>query len=347
MKSNPKFSKERKDNIEEISYTFGRPKKDDKKIKDGENIFYKEKEYNVIAADVPFPDNKEELKKIEDILSDFEQDNIKEDYSEIHSFFDASPYENCATYLQNLLQETKVKLKDFIVELESNNFTSDRLEKPNYIGFYRPFHFWPRSWGIYLNKRMINREGAEIFAYNNRRNVVPGLTFQDARRLSFFHTYFHEMYHHKFELLGTKFEMSLRKPVYTECFHKFYCETLDTDYCLEEAFANVFGLNKAIKYMYDKQFLNYPKSEIKQLLREAILYNAPRGYRVAYEITGLDDQDAEKYFENQFLEILLDFCHRTLFNNQAPVAVDPMTWDIFTYRLDPLINSNNTVTFVV
>jgi hypothetical protein len=155
------------------------------------------------------------------------------------------------------------------------------------------------------------------------------------------------MYHHKFELLGTKFEILLRKPVYKDCFHKFYCETFDTDYCLEEAFANVYGLNKAIDYVIDKNFMSYPKSALKKLIREAVLKNSPRGYRVAYEITGIEDTDAEKYFENSFLEILLDFSHRTLFNNIAPTAIDTSTWDMFTYKLDPLINSKNTVSFFV
>ena len=221
MKSNPKYSKNRKDKIEEISNTFGNPRKDDKKLVNQSSVVYKDKSYNVVAANIPFPENKEELKKIEDILREFEEDDLSNENLDHHQFTDASPYETCATYLQNLLNETKAKLEEYITELENDHPEPNRLEKPNYIAFYRPYHFWPISWGIYLNRRLLNQEGARIFNYNNRYNIISGLTLQEAKRLSLFHTYFHEMYHHKFELLGTKFEILLRKPVYKDCFHKF------------------------------------------------------------------------------------------------------------------------------
>jgi hypothetical protein len=245
------------------------------------------------------------------------------------------------------LLETKSKLRDYIENLEDEAICDKRLEKESFIAFYRGFHYWPESWGIYMNLPELRRQAERIFTYNQENNIISGFTFNDAIILSFFKTYFHEMYHHKMELFGTKMEIAMRKPVYDSAFHKFYCETFGTDYCLEEAFANVYGLRKSIQYLKEKNLTDHNENLLKHLVRESILKNAPLGYRVSYEITSFNDLYAEKYFENKFLEILLDFTHRIFNNNEPPIEIEVDTWDLFTYKLDPLVNTRNNVTFYV
>jgi len=348
MKSNSKYYSDREKKISEIANVFGKPDENDKKIKEGETIVYKEKTYTIEKTNIPFPDNRNELTEIIKLLN---LDNLtKEPTEEInysHSDIDASPYPDCSNFLEDLLTETKSKLENFITELEDDHKEPNRLIKPNYLGFYKPYHFYPESWGIYMNIQLLQAQGSRIYNYNNLNNIVAGLTQTEAGILSFLQTYFHEMFHHKFELLGTKLELAIRKPVYTNSFHKFYCETLYTDYCLEEAFANVFGLNKSLEYIVDKQIMSHSKRDLKRLLRKSIIRDSLPGYRVAYEITGLNNMDAERYYENTFLEIILDFTHRVFNNNVPPIAVESLAWDMFTYRLDPLVNTDNTITFII
>lgn len=348
MKPNSKYYSDRKKKVSEIANVFGKANKDDKVIKEGETIIYKEKTFRIEKTNIPFPDNRNELLEIEKLLGlhNLAEESIEE-INYFHSPIDASPYHDCSNFLEDLLAETKSKLHNFITELEDDHKEPNRLIKPNYLGFYKPYHYWPESWGIYMNIQLLRIQGNRIYNYNNLNNIVAGLTQTEAGILAFLKTYFHEMFHHKFELLGTKFELAIRKPAYTNSFHKFYCETLYTDYCLEEAFANVFGLNKTLEYIVDKQIMNHSKRDLKRLLRESIIRDSPPGYRVAYEITGLNNMEAEKYYENAFLEIILDFTHRVFNNNMPPCSVDPLAWDMFTYRLDPLVNTDNTITFII
>jgi hypothetical protein len=338
-----KYSKPQEEKIEEIASVFGKPKDDDDKPKEGGAIKYKGKTYKVKATGIKLPINKEELKDIDKHLN---ANNIENTDISHFEHDEGPPYEDCFTYLIDLLDETKSKLRDFINELEDDGGTN-RLEKPSYLGFYRPYHYWPQSWGIYLNARLLSERGQALYNLNQRRGIVLGLTLTEAKHLAFYKTYFHEVYHHKFELFATKIELAMRKPAYTEGFHKFYCQTFGTDYCLEEAFANVYGMKHAIDFVKENGLMTHSKQRLKKLLREGLLFNSQPGYRVSYEITGLNDDQAEKYFECKFMEILLDFTHRKLFNNIPPTAVDSFAWEMFTYRLDPLINKDNSVTFYI
>lgn len=350
------FSNEREQKIQEIHNLFGQPNPNDRKPEVNSQIVSKGITYKVTNVGIKIPSTQQEIADFNNILKMYEMNEFLNkmtakpanfsDYHEDHPEIDASPYEDCFTYLRDLLADTKDKLENYIIDLESETGNNNRLDKLNFIAFYRPFHFWPTSWGIYMDTQKLISQARRIFYYNQQNNVLTNLTFGEALKMSFFKTYYHELYHHKFEMLGTKMEMVLREPVYKEGFHKFYCETFDTDYCLEEAFANVYGLNKSIAYLRNKLGFIYDPERMKKLIRESLLRPARNGYRVAYEITSLNDPQFEEVFENKFIEILFDYTYQKLFGT-PPTAVNYSAWEMFTYKLDPLVNTKNTVTFII
>jgi hypothetical protein len=338
------YKSDTQDNLKKIAGAFGKPK-DDPIINNGDSIIYKGEKLKIVNSKFPLPANKNDITDLIRIVKSvpISGNMTIDDYSN-HEDVEGSPYEDCYSYLTDLLVETRMKLREYINKLEDDNFEK-RLEKPNFMAFYRPFHFWPETWGIYMNLSALQRQASRIYNYNVANGTINGFTYDDAISLSFFKTYYHEMFHHKIELFGTKMEIAMRKPVYDSSFHKFYCETYGTDYCLEEAFANVYGLRKSIQYLKEKNLISYNETELRNLLRESVLRDAPMGYRVSYEISSVNDPDREKYFENKFLEILIDFTHRIFNNNIPPLPIEVDTWNLFTYKLDPLINTKNNVTF--
>ena len=339
--------KSQAEKIRDLSKKFGAPYDKDKKFAVGETLNYKGKDYQIKEIGVKVPTTKKELETLKGIFTKYDLlnlDNAEFDY--LHELPDLSPYHgDCTPELSRLFSETREKLNIYMVEKIEGYSRTNRLEKPDFLGLYRPYHYWPESWGIYMNLQNLRQEANYIYNYNLNNNIIYSLSLEDAYLLSFYHTYFHELYHHKFELFGSKLELAMRKNVYVDSFGYFYCATQGTDSCLEEAFANVYGLNKSLEYINKHGILGYRGQQIRELLRKSILENAPRGYRVAYEITARNDSSIENYLQNEFLEIILDFTHRKFFNNQPPLSLDPNTWDLYTYRLDPLVNTDNTVTF--
>ena len=341
-------------NIKEISELFGKKSSDDKVVKDGDNIIYKGEKYNVKKRGVEISKDKSEKSIFNDTISEmaatletlWEVDNFKSLHTISHENVEGPPYGDCGNNVQELFQNTKDRLRGFLSDLEK--FEKEReLEKPNFIAFYRPFHFYPQSWGIYLDIQKLIAQASKIYAYNlqSSPNLIPGLTFDDAVRISVFKTYFHEMYHHKFEMFASKLELATRKAYYVEGFHRYYCATCGTDSCLEEAFANCNGLFASFDYLHKNQIIDpLPRKDYKKLIREALLKNAPEGYRVSYELTA--NELEYKMYENKFLEILFDFCFQ-VFYGVSPIEINPDLWDLSTYRLDPLVNTNNEVTFIL
>jgi hypothetical protein len=251
---------------------------------------------------------------------------------------------NCQANFNNLYDFTKIDIVSLLSDIErrSNPKRLDYL-MPNFIAYYRPFHYYPRTWGIYLDIEKLFQQGQRVYDFNQQYNCVTNLTLIDSILISFFKTYFHEIYHHKFEMMATKIEIVNRKPFYVEGFNYYYCNTYRTDLCLEEAFANVYGLEKSIKFLKEKGGFIYNENELKNLIRKALLENALPGYRVAFELT--NQFVDKKLSEDRFIELVYKFSYNRIYGN-VPDFLNPGIWDLFTYKLDPLINLENEVTFV-
>ena len=87
---------------------------------------------------------------------------------------------------------------------------------------------------------------------------------------------------------------------------------------------------------------DYTDQKLKTLIREAIFFNAPPGYRVAYELTNLD----MKPYEDRFFELIYKFSYNRIYGTM-PDSLNPLLWDLFTYKLDPLMSFEDKVNFVI
>ena len=341
----------KKDKLNSIATKYGKVNKD--KVEKNK-ILYQGKTYNKVITKLKIPTNKtdaelfkKELKTlVEKVLisnSDIENHDPVEGPLFMHN-------NECIADLDSLFDFTKSNIRGFINDLEnepSNRIIDRRLDIPSFVAFYRQFHYSPDDWGIYLDISRLAQRATMILSFNdnpNNPNKLYNLSYDDCLLISFFKTYYHEMYHHKFEMMATKFEILYRKPFYVNGFNYYYCKTFRTDSCLEEAFANVFGMNKAIEILKSYELLNYTNSELKYLIRESMLKNSPPGYRVSYELT--NDKISYEEYENKFIEFLFQFSYKRIFDNK-PDDLPENYWELFTYKLDPLVNTDNDVTFIL
>ena len=274
-----------------------------------------------------------------------------ENYDDISSYIPITPSPlqmhhngNCIFDFGMLDNITKVDIADLLSTIEKKTNNKRFLDKPNYIGYYRPFHYYPKTWGVYMDLVEVHRQGKIIYEYNKLKNIIYDLSFFNCILISFYQTYYHEIYHHKFEMSATKIEIIQRKPFYTEGFNFYYCKTFMSDLCLEEAFANEFSLNKTIRLLKNKGGFNCTDIQLIKLIREAIFLNSPPGYRVAYELTS--PQFIMKPFEDRFFELIYKFSHKRIYGTM-PDPLNPLLWDLFTYKLDPLMSFEDNVNFVI
>lgn len=251
-----------------------------------------------------------------------------------------SPYEttirNCSNRNQRIEIPRQAELSHFLQRIDF----SSRLDYNDFIAYYKPFHFHEK-WGIYLFVDRI----AEM-ARKKREQIRlqhPHLPEGYVYDMVYYKTYFHEIYHHKIEMLATKLEFALRAPVFGDKFYKFYFVTWGTDYCLEEAFANVYGARKCAAYL--KKKYNISEARSISIMQEYLLQYASKGYRVAYEILSQSKSEIEN-MENQFIEMMVSFSLEEL-NGNRPIDIYPDLYELFTYKLDPRLNFKNRVTFLM
>jgi hypothetical protein len=335
--------------LRNISEQFGKIAKDDietgeiildgKKFKRGKKIKIpkNENEFNDFKLHLEHLSNEQSNTKLKDFVGETNE-HIDEE-GPIQFLIN-----NCQANFNILYDFTKNDITGLLRDIERNaNPKRLNYDMPNFLAYYRPFHYYPNTWGIYLDIDKLIQQGRRVYDYNQQNNCVPNLTLIDSILISFFKTYFHEIYHHKFEMMATKIEIVNRKPFFVEGFNYYYCNTYLTDLCLEEAFANVYGLEKSIKYLKDKCGFRYTENELKNLIRNALLKNASPGYRVAFELT--NNFVDKKMSEDRFIELIYKFSYNRIYGN-VPNFLNPDIWDLFTYKLDPLVNIKNDVTFV-
>lgn len=236
-------------------------------------------------------------------------------------------------------------LLDFIFE-KINEFSNENrnYRDRNYIiAFYKPFHYAKRDGGIYfINDRMI---ALVRQIYNNAQSDTSrygNYSIDQIYLILKVHVFYHEMYHHKLEAFATKIELLFRDNFYKKGFHCFYCKTYGTDFCLEEAFANVHSFYRTLDYF--RNIAGFDKDSITNILRDLIFRSASPGYRLAYELTSKNEADVTK-FENYFFEAIWKFAYSFNYGIELP-GINQKNWDLFTYNTDPLINTINDVTYV-
>lgn len=162
------------------------------------------------------------------VNSDVEQDYREGDYEE------ASAYNPPNFDVSKTSGPSKARLpKDW------GNRREGVPKPPDAIGFYIPFHYLPTSWGIYL----IVEELDKLTSFIHQQ--APLATRDQSRKAAMLFVYYHEAYHHKIEMLGTRIELLSRKACYKTDVESLYREGQQSDKCIEETAANVHGLSKA------------------------------------------------------------------------------------------------------
>lgn len=251
-----------------------------------------------------------------------------------------SPYEsinrNCSNWNKRFPIPKKSEIQEFLKKIDLDK----RLDYNDFIVFYKPFHL-NVNWGIYLYvdkiRNLAKRKWTDI------KTHFPQLSEEYVYDLIYYKTYFHEIYHHKIEMLATKLEFSFRAPIYGNKFYKFYCGTWGTDYCLEEAFANVDGAKRCAELMEKKY--GHKESFTIDIIQKYLLRNASKGYRVAYEILSLPKAEISR-LENEFVEMLISYSYEEQYGNK-PMNIHAELYEMFTYKLDPKINFKNKLTFLL
>ena len=276
---------------------------------------------------------------------------IERDYNSIELFVDSytsidDPVHDPAGYncisFNNEIQWQINSLLTEIKKFESNFKTNkDR----NYtLAFYKPFHTSKEKWGIYFKIEALKYYTQKLKSSIDANKYLYGeVTLKQCYILVKYHTFYHELYHHKIECYASKIELFLRHRIYSSSFNCFYNNTSGKEIFFEEAFANSYGYWKTRTLDFKK--IGISKKNASRIIRDLILKNDPPGYNVAYYLTA-GTEDNSKYFEHQFYELLWQYAcdYHNLSNNRE---MPERFWSLFTYMLDPIVNTVNKVTYVL
>jgi hypothetical protein len=162
----------------------------------------------------------------------------------------------------------------------AHDWSASSVPPPDALAFYLPFHYYyPRHWGIY-----VTADGERWLARFLSEKSDGALSFKEGNFAARVFLYGHEAYHHIVESFGTRLETTHRRPLYKLGMEQFYQNTVGSDDCIEEALANVYGRDKAVKICVGK--LKWPTTKINALKAALKIYfqmSGP-GYRMAHTI---------------------------------------------------------------
>jgi len=145
------------------------------------------------------------------------------------------------------------------------------------LAFYLPFHHSPDKHGIYIMEEGVEYLAALIYLIGGGK-----ISEQTARTSSLYFIYFHEVFHHKVEMLATRWELVGRKPFYIDSLRKFFIKGKGTEDWPEETLANVFGYEKCINKMKTK--ISSEELQAVKVSLVVCIRIQPEGYRVAADI---------------------------------------------------------------
>lgn len=278
-----------------------------------------------------------------DIIQKIKKENELNEFSEHFNLDDPIHIcndNNCPDFddvMQTRIEVVLEKIKGL------NKKVNNSGSKNSVVAFYKPFHYARRLGGIYLIvdrilnwvRNIHNFAKTDVTKYGN-------YTIEQIYLILKVNIFYHEMYHHKVEAFATKIELLFRDNFYSKGFHCFYCNTYNTDYCFEEAFANVHSYNKTLEYFNNVN--GFDKKSLSNILREIVFRNQPPGYRLAFEITEKKQPEIIK-LENYFFETVWQYAYTFNYSSILPgIIVDQ--WNLFTYNTDPLVNTINDITYL-
>ena len=327
----------------------------------GSVIENKEKKYQVIGygIGVAKENKKDELplneidRKIIKYIEDGLEHNLNFDHDK-HGFTEDTPHScddtctpldlNMSNYIDNVISE----INNF-----SENYES-KWERDNYLlGFYRPFHFY-EDWGIFIKATgqaritMLLKSAIDSDNTNQYGDLLSKPGIDSCYLISKTFTFFHEFYHHKIESLAVKFELTTRQPYYTKGFHCLYCNTFNTDRCLEEAFAHTYAYFETCENLHPYlSQMGINAKQLRHILKKLIIRNSPPGYSLAEKIISANKREEAKKFEYYFFEAVLRYSHKLNTGNDLDPINDEIYWKGFKHATHPILFTENEVTYVI
>ncbi len=232
-----------------------------------------------------------------------------------------------------------------------NLFSQDyeyKWSKDYLLGFYRPFHFF-EDWGIFIKATGQARQTLSLKkSTDTDKNKYGDPSVDSCYLISKTFTFFHEFYHHKIESLAYKFEITTRQPYYTKGFHCLYCNTFNTDRCLEEAFAHTFAYFETYQNLYPYlSRMGVTSKQLKYIMKELIIRNSPPGYNLAEKIIAANNETEAKYFEYYFFEAVLRYSHKLNTGFDLTPIPDENHWKIYKHATHPILFTENEVTYII
>jgi hypothetical protein len=289
--------------------------------------------------------------KIIDYILNLKDDTIFNSDFHVRGFNEDAPHvcdDTCTPigpdieqYIDNVINE---------INLSSNEFEGKwKKDRDNYIlGFYRPFHFF-EDWGIFIKATGQARRTISLKrSIENDQNQFGNPSIEACYLISKTFTFFHEFYHHKIESLAIKFELITRQAYYTKGFHCLYCNTLNTDRCLEEAFAHTYAYFETYDNLrpYLSQ-MGMTGKQLRQVLKKLIIRESPPGYNLAEKIISANNKELAKKYEYYFFEALLKFSFRLNNGFEITSINDESAWKNFKHATHPILFTENDVTYLI
>jgi hypothetical protein len=290
-------------------------------------------------------------KKIIKFIEEEQDDTISYDNHHKDAFTEDSPH-ICDDTCTPLDTDVEQYIDNVIAEIEifSNEYENKWMKDRDYylLGFYRPFHFF-EDWGIFIKAtgqairtRRLKR------SIENDPNQFGNPSLAACYLISKTFTFFHEFYHHKIESLAVKFELTTRQPYYTKGFHCLYCNTFNTDKCLEEAFAHTFAYFETYDNLHPYlSQMGMDGKQLRHILKKLIIRESPPGYRLAEKIISANSRESAKKYEYYFFESLLRYSYKL--NNGIDITPinDESSWKNFKHATHPILFTENDVTYVI
>lgn len=197
------------------------------------------------------------------------------------------------------------------------------MPPPDCLAFYLPFHYFlPTWWGVYLTVEGVAILAAKLLSLSG--GLLKPAEAIAAARIFLYH---HEAFHHHVECFATRLELTHRKRLYTEGFHRLYTSVFGTDSCVEEALANAQAYRKT-------------KAKIGGLPVDTALQQyigqSPPGYRLGVQLAKRFRRNRAKFAED---------------NHVACFPLQPSgsgrIWDSIGHLFDGISNIKGRVNYIV
>lgn len=329
-----------------------------KLLKVGTIIENNDKNYQIIGHGIGIAkekiDDKLPLNDIDKKIINFIEEGESNTFSHFHEhdgFSEDSPH-SCDDSCKPLESDIKQYIDDVINEIDTFSKDNERkwMQDRDYylLGFYRPFHFY-EDWGIFIKatgqairtRQLKQSTQADTNQYGN-----PSISACYLISKTF--TFFHEFYHHKIESLAIKFELTTRQPYYTKGFHCLYCNTFNTDRCLEEAFAHTFAYFETYDNLHPYlSQMGLDGKQLRHVLKKLIIRDSPPGYSLAEKIISANNRESAKKYEYYFFEALLRYSYKLNTGTDITPLNDESYWKNFKHATHPILFTENEVTYVI